>query len=244
MLKLPDRLSIKRDKKGEARLVEKARAWVTKDGRTPGIHASELLDPRKAYWSRVDPKELSNRLVNTFLVGRVLHAFVINAVDGTKSLAIDGTDQGTRTCEELGIEWSPDFFIKGKVRELKTSRAYYEPKTVEDLAMYAEQTLVYMAATNTLEGQVWVLFLNFKDEDKRTSPEWRVYTISITQDDLDQFKQAIKITRKALLSALKVNSDEKLPPCREWLRSKKMCDWWGQCACSKEKDKEKKDSDE
>lgn len=234
MLTLPNSLTIKRDRAVEARLVEKAREWVTKDERSPGVHASELLDPRKAYWQRVDPKELTPRLVNTFLVGRVLHAFVINAVDEKKSLDLDTTDTGSQTSKELGIEFSPDFVINGKVRELKTSRAFYEPKTIDDLAMYAEQVLVYLAATNTLTGQVWVLYLNFRDADKRTSPEWRCYTITISESDLQKLKTEIKAYRKALLRAVEVKSDKDLPACREWLRSEKFCDWWGQCACSKQ----------
>jgi hypothetical protein len=238
MLTLPESIVIKRNKSVEGKLIEKARAWVTKDARSNGVHASELLDPRQAYWKRTNPKELSDRLVNTFLVGKVLHAFVVNAVDGVKTTSIDETDIGSQTSKELGIEYSPDFLINGKVRELKTSRSFYEPKTLKDVAMYAEQILVYMASTNTVSAQLWVLYLNLRDETNRTSPEWRAYDITVTQEDLASIKTDIKQIRAQLLVAVAEGSDKNLPPCRDWLKSPKFCDYWDRCSCAKEKEQE------
>ena len=40
------------------------------DHRDPRIHASDLLDPRKAYWDRQHPVEPSTRMVGHFFVGR------------------------------------------------------------------------------------------------------------------------------------------------------------------------------
>jgi hypothetical protein len=226
-LTLPASLTIQRDADQESTLVQKAREWVTKDERSPGVHASELLDPRKAYWQRKDPKPLTDRLVNTFLVGKVLHAFVINAVEGTH---LDWkTDEGSRTSEELGIEYSPDLLNEGVVREIKTSRSFFEPKTFEDLGMYCEQLLTYLAATDTLTGFLYVLYLNLRDEEGRTAPAFRCYRVSVSQADLDKLKKDIITVRHMLLRSIDANLPGALPLCREWLCSAKMCDWWEKC---------------
>lgn len=228
MLILPESIDVKRNKKIEAKLIDKARDWIESEDRSPGIHASELLDPRLAYWRRKKPMVLPDRLVNTFLVGKVLHAFVIGVVE-EKPIELKITDAGSRTCDELGIEWSPDFLINGKVRELKTSRSFYPPKTVDDIAMYIEQALVYMAATDTLESQVWVLYLNLRDEEKRTSPEWRAYDITITKEDLKKIKSAVRKTRIMLQNTLETDEYRALPLCRDWLCSERMCEYWKVC---------------
>lgn len=231
MLSLPASLTVTRNKDVEAKLQEKARKWITRQERSEGIHASELLDPRLAYFKKTDPRSYPDRLVNTFLVGQILHAFVISAVEGGP-LSWD-TDIGSLTSEELGIEYSMDLFIKGKVRELKTSRSFYEPKTLRDLEMYCEQVLVYLACTNTLSGQLWILYLNLRDADKRTSPEWRCYDVTITQEDLVKLKADILHTRQLLDIAVLMPKDHdvhrQLPLCRDWLCSRKMCDYYDKC---------------
>ena len=77
------------------------------------------------------------------------------------------TDAGSSHCD-LGFDYSPDAFYDGLVREVKTSRSFYEPTSIEDLGTYIEQVLIYMVATETLESEFWVLYLNLKDETGKT----------------------------------------------------------------------------
>ena len=77
------------------------------------------------------------------------------------------TDAGSSHCD-LGFDYSPDAFYDGLVREVKTSRSFYEPTSIEDLGTYIEQVLIYMVATETLESELWVLYLNLKDETGKT----------------------------------------------------------------------------
>lgn len=66
----------------EAWVLDAARAHLTRRPRT-GIHVSDLTTPRKAYWSRILPKELSNRDVLYFIAGRG-HEDVLVALAGLK----------------------------------------------------------------------------------------------------------------------------------------------------------------
>lgn len=231
MLVLPKSLKIKRAKTAEESLLKKSREWLAGDQRDPRIHVSDLMDPRLAYWQRVDPRELPDHLVTTFLVGKVLHSFVINAVDGIKeSEAGLSSDEGSQFSKDLGIVYSMDMFIKGVPREIKTSRAYKEPSTHKDLEMYCEQLICYMAAENVLKGQLWLLLLNTKDAKLgRTAPLYRCYTVTVTQAEMNVFRKQIIIARKSIEFALEKKDHRSLPLCRGWKCSMKACDYWNQC---------------
>ncbi len=150
-------VTVNRNRKVENDLLELGSEWLNRAERSPGIHASDILEPRLAYWRRKVPKDLPDRLVTRFLIGKVLHAIVLKTVEGAPFTY--KTDEGSFTCKELGIEYSPDKIHKNKIRELKTTRSQKEPKTVEDLKTYIDQIEIYMACTNQTEAQIWILFL-------------------------------------------------------------------------------------
>lgn len=229
MLTIPDSLKVQRNNSAEKKLVDDARGWLEREERAPGIHASDMLDTMKAYMQRIFPKPISDKKVAIFMIGKVLHGFVLSAADGKTGFNVDTTDEGSFVSEDLGLTWSPDKMVEGKVRELKTSRSFYEPKTVGDLKMYLEQLLVYMAATGTLESQLWVLYLNLKDDQNRTNPSFRAYDITITPEDLEKVKSEVKANRTALTDALKNEDPSSLPLCRDWLCGPRMCEWWHEC---------------
>ena len=150
MITLPEGIVVDRHEERERELYSTARAWLESEERTPGIHASSLLDPRQGYFGQKYPGPLPDRLVTMFLVGKVLHAFILGSHPraGT-GVDLRSTDSGSRRCD-LGFDYSPDAFYDGMVREVKTSRSFYEPTSIEDLSFYIEQVLVYMVATDTL----------------------------------------------------------------------------------------------
>lgn len=226
-ISLPDSLAVRRSPKTEARLADKAREWLLRDERTPGIHATDVLDERLAYWQRVDPQPVSDRLVNVFLVGKILHSFVIDAVVGGDGTA---TDAGSSTSAELGIEYSPDLLINGVVREVKTTRSFYEPKDPKaDLGLYLEQLAVYLAATNTLVGQLWVLYLNLRGDDGKTSPAFRCFTVELDQVGLDAIKAQVQARVASITSAVESGDHTSLPVCREFKCGRRNCEWWDKC---------------
>jgi len=228
VLTLPKGINVKRNRANEAKLLDKARAWLAQDERAEGIHASGLLDPRQAYWGIKKPQEISDRLVNIFLVGKILHVLILGQ---------GKSDEGSFFNKELGIWYSPDSIRGGKVREVKTTRSFYAPKDYKDLDLYLEQVLTYMAGANVLEADLDVLYINLRDEEtKRTSPEYRCFKVTITEDDLKSVKKEVISVRKSIEKALTtVSSRHKnepwraLPLCREWKCSAGGCAWYHDC---------------
>jgi len=228
MLQLPESVQIQRFVKAEQKLLDKARKWLEREQRTPGIHASDLLDPRQAYWRHVKPQPISDRLVPMFLIGKVLHAFVLNAIDEIP-MDLNKTDEGSFISEELGCSFSPDKVTNGKPRELKTSRSFYEPKTVKDVDFYLEQLLIYMAGMDSTEGQIWVLYTNLKNEEGITSPQFRCFKVKISAKDLKHYKKEVKETSRQLQWAIDNKSPEVLPLCRKFKCGQGYCEWWQDC---------------
>lgn len=223
---LPESLVVKRSTRTETRLTDKAREWLAREERTPGIHASDVLDERLAFWQRVDPQPIPDRLVNMFLVGKILHSFVIDAVVGESG----ASDAGTSTSAELGIEYSPDLLVNGVVREVKTTRSFFEPKDPKvDLSLYLEQLAVYLAATDTLVGQLWILYLNLRDESGKTAPAFRCYTVTLDAGALADVKAAVKQRADSITAAIAAVDHTRLPICRPFKCGRANCGWWDKC---------------
>ena len=227
MLPLPD-LDILRDEYQEARLLTWARAWLEKEELAPGIHASDLLDRRLAYWRKVEPKEPTERQVWLWLTGRVLHHFVIDSV--SSGHRPEQADEGTHAA--LGILYSPDTFVDGRPVELKTNRAFREPephKLREEYGHYLEQLCTYMVLENVLEGCLWVFHINLQEEEtRRTFPEPRCYRVTVTDEQFYAFEHTLAEARDQLAHALEAKDPSALPLCRAWLCGTN-CAWWTSC---------------
>lgn len=226
MITLPKSLEITPSKKGEEFLNKKARKWIEEQGgdrsKEELLHASDCLDPRYAYFSRLDPRPIPDRLVPVFLIGRVLHAFIICAVEGKPfDLAADG---GSNVSKKLGITFSPDMNFNGKVREIKTSRSFYEPSEPKDLAMYCEQVLIYLAGTGQTEGDIWVLYMNIPG-----GPAFRVYKMKISTADLKKVQAEIALITATFKKAQKEKKPSILPLCRPFKCHPKECPYWEKC---------------
>ena len=228
MIPIPSGVQVSRNKLAERMLLDKSRAWLEQDNRAVGVHASDIMDPLQAFWRSIAPQPLTDREVGLFLPGKVLHAFVLGAVDDQKVIDLAVTDEGSFYSKELDIYFSPDKILNGKVRELKTSRSFYEPVDVEDIDTYVEQLLIYMAATNTLASQLWVLYLNVKDGDGNTAPAFRAFDVKVTQAELDEVKAYIKSTVNSIHQAIKTGAPD-LPLCREWKCGRRRCPWYDRC---------------
>ena len=220
MLTLPKNLkdNVTRDKKYEQGLIEKTRAWLVNDSKDrKGIHASDLLDPRKAYFDKRYPQDLSDRMVGTFFVGKTLHAFFLSALQGKKGTDWS-TDSGSNEDTELGITWSADDLTNGIPHEFKTSRSKYE-QYFADLKSYLEQELIYMAAAKSTRGRISTLMYNLpapKGHGWGSYPQFRSYKIEVSKEDLKEYRLQIKKTVKLLKDALKKKSHKDLPLCREF----------------------------
>ena len=234
MLKLPQSLTVDRNTKAEENLIKKSRLWLEKDSKDrKGIHASDLLDPRKAYYDKVNPQTLSNRMVGLFFVGKVLHAFFLSALTGEDGVNWK-SDGGSTVDKELGFSYSPDWCKDGIPGELKTSRGKYE-QSKSDLGLYLEQLLIYMVGKKSEDGRLVVLMLSLpapRGEGWGTYPQYRAYNVHITKADLAKYRTQLVATRKLLVQALKTNkrSDiSKLPVCREFKCGRSQCPHYNTC---------------
>lgn len=223
MLHLPQ-LSISRDELQEVKLYQDIRAWLEKsdENRPSGIHASDLLDLRLAFWQRIRPRELSERQVWFYTIGKILHNLVL-ILDETK------TDAGTS--EEMGILYSPDKRMEGRPVELKTHRGNSEPSpdTIQkEFSHYFEQLAIYCVLSNCLIGYLWILFINMKDRTNRTAPEIRCYRVVLTEEQFYAVESEVLHARDRLAEALATTDHRPLPLCRAW-RCGTACAWWHDC---------------
>jgi hypothetical protein len=231
---IPTTIRVDRDQEAESTLTARVREWLSRgsESRAAGWHASDLLEPLKAYWRRREPLPLTDRDAGIFLVGKVLHAFILAAVDGRPSVDLTASDEGSQWDEALGIHYSPDRregVRPGTLAEIKTSRSLYEPRTVKDLETYTEQLLVYMACEQRTAGELWVLYLNAKDTSGKTAPAFRVYRVVVTPETLSEVRQKLQ-ARKALLEEAVASGDPTaLPLCAEWKCHPERCGWWESC---------------
>lgn len=239
MLQLP-KLEIERNLDAEDALVEKTKVWLAAEGkeRDTRIHASDLLDPRKAYWNTQHKEPVTKKMAGNFFVGKVLHAFWQTAMNDDTGLSLKDTDVGGTWDKELGISFSNDWEKKCKSKdspngipyELKTSRALNE-QTNRDLASYLEQLCIYMAAKMSLVGRLVVLRLMAKDKEKGygTYPQYRAYEITWKKPALAAYRKQITDTAKLLAKALKLKKPKLLPLCREWKCGEGNCGHWKSC---------------
>lgn len=219
-LTLPQTLDVERDLAAEAALYDEVKAWLMREQRTEGVHASDLLFPRKGYFRQVDPQPLEPRQIGLFMVGKVLHAFVLRHRDLS-------ADEGSLYSETLGIWYSPD--SRDPLCEIKTSRSYYEPRTLEDLETYLHQLLVYQAAESRTEGRLIVLYINARDDTGRTSPAFRVYKVTLSEEELVSVRLNLRRLRDQIVDALNQKDHRGLPLCPEWSCGPNECSWFNKC---------------
>lgn len=231
MLKLPV-LEIMRHEDAEDGMVEKTKVWLEHEGkeRDPRIHASDLLDPRKAYWNRQKKEPMTPAMCGNFMVGKVLHAFFATLMNNKKGMDLTDTDVGGTFDKELGISYSNDHQEGNIPYEYKTSRALNE-QTNRDLSSYLEQLCIYMAAKKSLVGRLVVLRLMGKNKEKGygTHPQYRAYEITWTKNSLQDYRDQIKATAKLLMNALKKKKPKTLPLCREWKCGEHNCGHFSVC---------------
>lgn len=226
---IPASAKVKRDTKSEAELLASSRAWLEGQdkARAGGLHASHLLNPMKGYWQTVDPKGLTDREVTIFLVGKVLHGFVLGAMEG--AVDIGKTDSGSSYAPDLDIWYSPDW-DKSDIAEFKTARNFKEPESIEELSSYLEQLLIYMVAKNVASSRLWVLYVNLRDlETGRTHPVFRCYRFSISAADLAATRAHVTQTAVALKEAVATKDPSKLALCWQFICGE-QCPWWDKCA--------------
>lgn len=198
----------------ERKLVEDVYKFMKSRDRE-GIHASDLDQPRKAYWQRIHPLPGTPREIGYWLTGQGHHYYLVLALTG-----VDDSQEESGYSEELGIHYSPDLSkLKG---EFKTSRKPREPLT-EDEALkafepYRSQCCTYAVASKVNHWNLYVLYMCPKTSDFKETlgPFPRVYTFTWTKQELAVHKKWIITQREAIEAALAAKDHTSLPLCEEF----------------------------
>lgn len=122
-----------------------------------GVHVSDLLALRKAYWNRVSPKELTEDEILYFTAGRG-HEDIVRS--------LSQVERGQAIVSEAGVHYTPDFYTNFPI-ELKSRRSGYIPKDEEvrdKFDHYLDQLGFYCSLSNRPAGWLWVLFLSMVSE--------------------------------------------------------------------------------
>jgi CRISPR/Cas system-associated exonuclease Cas4 (RecB family) len=175
-----------------------------------GIHVSDLLFPRRAYFSRKHPEvELTEEEVGRFIAGRGHHQ-IIQALTTSPEF------------REVPVRWEGisghiDIYKEVPV-EIKTTRAMKVAAKEELSPHYIEQLGMYCALANVKRGQLLLLHLGIREAGKQgMTPKLVVYDAAF--DHLDAIRREMLERKDALVKALEGDDPKDIIPCPEW-----MCD--------------------
>jgi len=219
-------MRIKRDKRTEDKYLEKIRQSYESRIRD-GVHVSDLLDPRMAYFKRLFPLGITDREIGYFLSGECLHWAVQKrlGLETEKKIELDG------------VEGSIDVYLEKIPTELKSARNW----TIPDLPAehYVDQVLSYCAITGSRIGNIWVFFLcpnrNYTGT-KLTHPEFRLWRCEFTASELAQERKRLKTVKNILERAWKTKNFSRVPLCHEFKcyyksrgKATISCPYWDKC---------------
>lgn len=205
-----------------------------------GVHVSDLLQPLKAYWSKVDPRPPSRDEVGYWLAGKAHHFFLVQALTG-----IDDSQEASLVDPVSGIHYSPDLVeLKG---EFKTTRWAIMPTTAKAVekvvSSYVPQCRAYAALMHSLEWNLYMFYLTALDlKTKRKIPRLKVYTLVFTEGELEDERVELAGRAASLENAVLTANPESLPLCSPFIcyrmkgngRGHKktiegVCKWWDVC---------------
>ena len=174
-----------------------------------GIHLSDLLYPKQAYWQKVKPKPPTFKDVQYWVAGRG-HEDAVHRIQELKHVP-------DRVWN--GIYYGIDFFREHPI-EMKTRRSYLakEGEEATRYESYIAQLLGYCACENIPKGELWVWSLLEKKDAFRSAPEFAVYEIEFTQEELEDEKQRLIDTKRTLLAAIGGDDDayRSFKKCPDW----------------------------
>jgi hypothetical protein len=200
-------MEIKRNRSIEEWLFEEIRNNWGSNVRE-GIHLSDLLSPRQAYWQRIKPMKPTDLQIQYWLTGQG-HEGAISRASGYEH---------AESRQWSDIHYTPDFFHNFPC-ELKTRRRNLaeEGKEAETYEHYLRQLKGYCAVENKTHGWLHIWALVQKQDDGTTKPEIGCYEIDFTREELEEERQRLIQTQAQLLCALEMKDHTILPICTSWM---------------------------
>ncbi len=203
-------MEIKRNKSIEEWLFNEIRNNWGKEARE-GIHLSDLLSPRRAYWQKIKPMYPTDLEIQYWLTGQG-HEKAFSRAFGYEH---------AEAKEWEGIKYSPDFFHNFPT-ELKTRRGNLaeEGKEAETYNYYLKQLLGYCALEEKTMGWLHVWSLVEKQEDGTTKPEIACYEVHFTNQELEEERKRLLNIRLLLMECISRKNHTTLPKCEKWMCGK------------------------
>lgn len=200
---------IKRDSKIEDWLFDEIRDEWGKE--REGIHLSDLLTPRQAYWRNKKPQKATNDEIMYWASGKGHEGALFSSA---------GYQHGEAK-QWNGIWYTPDLFETMPI-ELKTRRRGLaeEGKEAEEYEHYLKQLKGYCAVENKKQGWLWVWCLVQKQDNFTTKPELACYRVEWTDLELDMERGRLSQTHTALIKAINDNDWTHLQVCPQWMCGK------------------------
>jgi len=231
-------MEIRRNYTLEEQVNDAARVFLEKTDRAEGLHFSDLLTPRKAYWKKKLPKPLDAREIGFFIAGRAHHEVILAIMKRQGKISAEA-DEGSKLWD--GVFYSPDFNL-GFLAEIKSTRKQKEPPArwiKKEFKNYLNQLHQYMAAEDKTTSILIVFFISLRHDDKNktTFPVIRCYQVETTKAENEEKKKHMKKTKKLILKAIENDTPKILPLCPAWQCCSggwrgpaiKNCKWYDDC---------------
>ena len=203
-------MEIARNREKENELMERIKNnWEERE--RDGFALFEILNPRKAFFSRTDPQPLTDVEIMTFMTGKSIEKGLLKLL---------GYDHGESRQVE-GIWYAPDIRMP-EITEIKSRRRFLpkEGEEHKEFDNYINQHLSYCALENDVHGYLGVISLVEKDGNT-TRPEFAIYEVRYTVDELREKREALLVNRRLLEDALEAGDFSGLPSCPDWMCGKK-----------------------
>lgn len=203
-------MEIRRDRDKEVELMSRMREnW--EDRAREGFALFEIINPRKAFFSRTDPQPLTDNEIMMFMSGKAIEKGLLKLL---------GYDHGESKLEE-GIWYAPDIRFP-EIAEVKSRRRFLpkEGDEEKDFDTYINQHLSYCALDGETKGYLVVVSLVERDGNT-TRPELAVYNTSYTEKELSDKRLELILRRRLLEESLKSNDFKDLPYCPDWMCGRK-----------------------
>jgi len=178
-----------------------------------GIHLSDLLAPRRAYWQKIKPMKPTLKEISYWTSGSAIEDKFLRAI---------GYEHGEMK-EWEGIKYTPDTFFNFPA-EIKSRRRALA-KEGEEAQMYdhyLKQLIGYCAVENKQKGWLIVLSLAEKQDNNKTMPEWRYYDVMFMENELKEERGRLIQTKEMLGEALRIKQFDSLPLCASWICGKTL----------------------
>jgi hypothetical protein len=172
------------------------------------LHISELLNPRKAYWTRTLGERITDESIGFFITGEAFHKVVQDALGiefAEKKLTLPGVVGTADICGQF-------------LCEIKTSRKWTVPEEADP--NYVNQVTAYQAMADRPEAYIFVIYFTAGrkwDGTKPSTLEMVAWKVELTDQERVDIRQRLLNEASRLNKALSKKDPMLLQLCADWM---------------------------